>query len=57
MRQPILDANRGDILTALKLSENEPNEFFRDNVRRDMRILIEDIQRGESEEADPDVGR
>ena len=41
--QPILDANRGDILTALKLSENEPNEFFRDNVRRDMRILIEDI--------------
>ena len=41
--QPILDANRGDILTALKLSEHEPNEFFRDNVNRDMRILIEDL--------------
>ena len=41
--QPVFEATRDDILTALKLSENEPNEFFRDNVHRDMRILIEDL--------------
>ena len=41
--QPVFDANRDDVLTALSLMEKEPDEFFRRNVRRDMTILIEEF--------------